>query len=162
MEKSLDDLVLESARLAVQLRKRFKEQQGEHGTQVRYYTYVLLLQDECVYVGSSNNIFIRMMEHFYDTGMSSNWVREHGPAIRVLEIIRNSNPDDETYKTLEYMSLFGWESVRGAGWCKLDLRNQPAALTTFVRDRCDFEYLTRKEINEILKTARNLYDVMRS
>jgi hypothetical protein len=155
-EKSLDELVIESARLAVQLRKRFK---SGHGNQGRYYTYVLLLQDECIYVGSSNNIYIRLMEHHYDPTMSSNWVREHGPVIRVLEVIRDSSPVDETYKTLEYMSLFGWESVRGAGWCKIDIR-QPAALTLFERTRADFNYLTRTEIDDVLRISKDLYDTM--
>ena len=163
-EKSLDDLILESARLAVQLRKRFKAGHGEDftGNPGRYYTYALLLQNECIYVGSSNNIYIRLMEHLYDQTMSSNWVKEHGPVIRVLEVIRNSTPVDETYKTLEYMSLFGWESVRGAGWCKVDLRNPPAALVGFSRTRSDFEYLSRKEINDVLQISKDLFETMTS
>jgi len=156
--KSLDDLILESAKLAVQLRKKFKAQQRE--TTGRYYTYALLLQDECIYVGSSNNIYIRLMEHIYDQTMSSNWVREHGPVIRVLEIIRNSTPEDETYKTLEYMTMFGWQSVRGASWCKVDLRHPPQALHTFQRTRADFDYLTRKEIDDVLRISKDLYETM--
>lgn len=100
------------------------------------------------------------MEHMYDSKMSSNWVKEHGPVIRVLEIIRNSTPDDETYKTLEYMTLFGWESVRGSSWCKVDLRNPPGALATFQRNRSDFDYMSRKEINEILRISKDLYDTL--
>lgn len=158
VDKSLDDLILESARLAVQLRKRFKSQ--SNSTSGRYYTYALLLQDECVYVGSSNNIYIRLMEHLYDSTMTSNWIKEHGPVIRVLEVIRNSTPEDETYKTLEYMTMFGWESVRGAGWCKVDLRNPPGALHTFVRNRSDFDYMSRREIDDVLKISRDLYETM--
>lgn len=156
-DKSLDDLILESARLAVQLRKRFKSQSSSTG---RYYTYALLLQDECIYVGSSNNIYIRIMEHLYDPSMTSNWIKEHGPVIRVLEIVRNSTPEDETYKTLEYMTTFGWESVRGAGWCKVDLRNPPTALHAFARTRSDFDYMSRREIDEVLKVSRDLYETM--
>lgn len=156
--KSLDDLILESAKLAVQLRKKFKAQHRE--TSGRYYTYVLLLQDECIYVGSSNNIYIRLMEHIHDQSMSSNWVKEHGPVIRVLEIIKNSTPEDEAYKTLEYMTMFGWQSVRGASWCKVDLRHPPTALHTFTRNRADFEYLSRKEIDTILNTSKDLYETM--
>jgi len=160
-EKTLDELILESAHLAVQLRKRLRKGQNDEGP-ARYYTYVLLLQDECIYVGSSNNIYVRLMEHLHETEMSSNWVREHGPVIRVLEISKNASPDDETYKTLEYMSLFGWQSVRGAGWCKMEVRNPPAALTAFCRDRADFEYLSRREIDEIVAVSRQLYDTMMS
>lgn len=159
-EKSLDELILESARLTVELRKRIKSQQTE-GNNPRY-TYVLLLQDECVYVGTTTNIYIRLMDHIHETPMSSNWVKEHGPVIRVLEIIKNSTIEDETYKTLEYMTLFGHESVRGASWCKLELRNPPGALQCFARNRMDFEYLQRKEIDDVIHISRSLYDTMNS
>jgi hypothetical protein len=161
-EKTLDELILESARLTVQLRKRFRAQRDDGTSENPRYTYVLLLQDECVYIGTTTNIFIRLMDHLHETTMTSNWVREHGPVIRVLEIIRNSTIEDETYKTLEYMTMFGYESVRGASWCKLELRHPPAAFHTFRRDRSDFEYVYRKEIDEIVQTARDLYETMNS
>ncbi len=157
-DKSLDDLILESARLTVQLRKRFKAQQDDGNTP--RYTYVLLLQDECIYIGTTTNIFIRLMDHLHETAMTSNWVKEHGPVIRVLEVIKNSTIEDETYKTLEYMTTFGYESVRGASWCKVELRNPPGALHTFTRNRTDFEYVSRKEIDTIVQTARSLYDTL--
>jgi len=153
-DKTLDDLILESARIAIQLRNKFKEEKDD--PTARFFTYALLLQDECVYVGSSNSIYMRLMEHMHDQERSSIWVREHGPVIRVLEVVRNSKHDDETYKTLEYMNLFGWQSVRGAGWCKLELRGPPAALHTFERDRADLNYMTRKEIHDALEIARSL------
>ena len=31
-------------------------------------------------------------------------------------------------KTLEYMSLFGWQHVRGSYWCRSDMRAPPPAL----------------------------------
>ena len=161
-EKSLDELILESARLTVQLRKRFKAQQDDPSSGNPRYTYVLLLQDECIYIGTTTNIFIRLMDHLHETQMSSNWVREHGPVIRVLEIIRHSTLEDETYKTLEYMTMFGHESVRGASWCKLELRNPPGALHAFVRNRADFEYLSRKEIDDVVQIAKGLYETLNS
>lgn len=160
--KSLDELILESARLTVQLRKRFKARQEDGALGNPRYTYVLLLQDECVYIGTTTNIFIRLMDHLHETSMTSNWVREHGPVIRILEIIRNSTQEDETYKTLEYMTLFGYKSVRGAGWCKVELRHPPTALHAFRRDRADFDYLSRKEIDDVVQTARELYVTMNS
>lgn len=160
MEKTIDDLVLESARIGVQIRKKMKTDTCNYAR--RYYTYVLLLENRRFYIGSSNNIYIRLMEHIYDTDMSSLWVKEHGPVVRVLEIIRNSAPDDETYKTLEYMTVFGWESVRGAGWCKLEMKSPPPALFTFQRNRCDFDYLSRKEIDDVLQLSLELYNTMTS
>ncbi len=159
-EKSLDELILESAQLTVRLRKRFQEEESSGNTP--RYTYVLLLQDECVYIGTTTNIYIRLMDHLHETSMSSNWVREHGPVIRVLEIIRNSTLDDETYKTLEYMTMFGYESVRGAGWCKIDMRHPPAALHTFTRNRSDFDYLHRKEIDTVIQISNSLYETLNS
>lgn len=158
-ERTLDDLILESARLNVALRKRFKS--AKHDPTARYYTYVLLLQNENVYVGSTNSLFIRFMEHFHVTDMSSCWVREHGPPVRVLEVSKNSREDDERYKALEYMQLFGHESVRGASWCKVELKSPPAALQTFVRDRADFQYVARSEIDEALEIAAGLAEQLR-
>lgn len=150
----LEELFLESERIQIQLRKRFKKERAD--PDARYYTYALLLQDECVYVGSTSSLRIRLMEHLHGTSNSSQWVREHGPVIRVLEVTKNSRAEDEAYKTLEYMTLFGWESVRGAGWAKVEMRNPPGALQAFERNRCDFEHLSRKEINDAVFAARNL------
>ena len=102
------------------------------------------------------------MDHLYETAMSSNWVREHGPVIRVLEVIRNSTTEDETYKTLEYMTMFGYESVRGAAWCKVELRNPPTALHSFARNRSNFDYLHRKEVDTVVQISRNLYETLHS
>lgn len=154
-QKTLEELTLESARLMLHLRKRLKSEQSDPSAKY-YYTYVLLLQNENIYVGSTNHLYLRLMEHFCEAERSSQWVRLHGPIIRVLEVVRNSKADDETYKTFEYMTLFGWKSVRGAAWCKIDQRGPPAALHGFSRNRCDFEYLTRQEIDDAIKMARSL------
>jgi hypothetical protein len=50
--------------------------------------------------------------------------------------------------------------VRGDAWCKVDLRSAPAPLQEFKRDRADFEYLTRGEIDDVLCIARKLFEVM--
>ena len=154
-EKSLEELTLESARLMLQVRKRLRAEQSDVNSKY-FFTYALLLQNNNVYVGSTNHLYIRLMEHFCDTGRSSHWVRMHGPIVRVLEVVKNSKSDDETYKTLEYMTLFGWQSVRGASWCKPELRGPPQALQTFRRNRSDFEYLGRRDIDQAVKLAREL------
>jgi predicted GIY-YIG superfamily endonuclease len=160
-DDDLDALIRESAKMSILLRKRMRSAgKGGGGSGGRFYTYVLLLQDDCIYVGSSNNIYTRMMDHFFDREMSSIWVREHGPVARVLEITKNAAADDERYKTLEYMTTFGFESVRGDSWCKLDLRNSPAPLAEFKRDRCDFEYMSRSEIDEVIQTSKELYGIL--
>jgi hypothetical protein len=157
-EQSLDELALESAKLLLQVRKRLKAEQTDSSAKY-FYTYVLLLQNNNIYVGSTNHLYIRLMEHMHCGERSSQWVRLHGPVIRVLEVCRNSKADDETYKTLEYMSLFGWQSVRGASWCKLDLRGPPNCLKTFCRSRSDFEYLTRDDIDHAVHVAHELAEI---
>lgn len=154
-EESLDELILASARLAVRLRKRLKAERSDPDARF-YFTYVLLLQNECVYVGSTNSLYMRLYEHFHETDMSSNWVKLHGPVIRVLEVTKNSKKDDETYKTLEWMTMFGWKSVRGASWCKVELKSPPMALADFKRTRNDFQYLDRKDIDAAVDIARSL------
>lgn len=150
MEESLNDLLLQRARLDIELRKRLKHIKN------RYFTYVLLLQNNNIYVGSTNNLFLRLLEHLHETELSSHWVRLHGPVIRVLEVSTQAQVEDECYKTLEYMHMFGWESVRGGSWCKVDLRGPPAALHTFKRDRGDFQYLSREEIDKAVSISRQL------
>jgi hypothetical protein len=158
-DKSLRELLLESAKINIRLRKRFRRTQGD--VPRHFFTYALLLGNDCVYVGGTNNIYMRLMEHVYETSMSSLWVREHG-FIRVLEVVKNSSPDDELYKTMEYMTLFGWKSVRGSHWCKIDIRNPPPPLADFVRNRCDFDYMNRREIDDVLSLSKDLHAALRA
>ena len=56
-------------------------------------------------------------------------------------------------------TLFGWTNVRGAGYCRSAMRAPPAQLTDFARatDKT-FDYLTRKEIDEVVSVVRELAD----
>jgi hypothetical protein len=157
-DESLDDLILQSARLAVRLRKRLKAEHDDPDARY-FFTYVLLLQNECIYVGSTNSLYMRLYEHLHETEMSSNWVKFHGPVIRVLEVSKNAKKDDEVYKTLEYMTMFGWQSVRGAHWCKVELKGPPTSLADFKRTRSDFDYLDRGCIEAALDIARQLKQI---
>jgi hypothetical protein len=154
MDDTLRAELLGAAKSAVHVRKMYL--QLKRDPTARYFTYVLLLQNGNIYVGSSDNIIMRLYEHEFQTPQSAQFVREHGPVIRVMEIAQNSRADDETYKTLEYMSLFGWERVRGAGWCRGSMRGPPGELASFRRDRTDFEYLSRADIDEILSEIARL------
>jgi hypothetical protein len=150
----MEALLLESAKAWVQVRNAYGSVKRD--PMARYYTYTLLLQRGKFYVGSTDNIFVRLVDHMTMSPSSSLWVREHGPVSRVVEIVRNSSRDDERYKTLEYMNLMGWENVRGAAHCRVDMRTPPSGLGLFCRDRADFEYVDRREINEILKHVAEL------
>ena len=153
----LDALLIQSAHLNARIRKRLI--QFDQPPNARLFTYVLLLQNNNIYVGSSNNIYVRLTQHLHDTDFSAKWVRLHGPVVRVLEVMKNSLAEAETYKTLEYMTLYGHESVRGAHWTTMELRGPPAALATFQRNRNDFQYLPRSEIDRAVTIAKELHEI---
>jgi len=155
MAQTLEPLLLQSARLAVSIRRTYAKVKRDPAA--RYYTYVLLLQNNKLYVGNTDNIYNRLLDHCQMSASSSVWVRQHGPVRRVVEISRDCCRDDELYKTLEYMEMFGWQNVRGASYCRPTMRAPPAALADFRRD-CSrrFDYLTRKEIDEVVSVVHEL------
>ena len=155
---SLEPLLLQSARLAVSIRRTYAKVKRD--PLARYYTYVLLLRDNKLYVGNTDNIYNRLLDHHLMSRSASVWVRQHGPVQRVVEVARNCSRDDELYKTLEYMTMFGWENVRGAGYCRAVMRGPPAPLSQFRRDSSrHFDYLTREEIDQVLGVVRELADL---
>lgn len=110
-----------------------------------FYVYVLLLDNYDIYVGQTNNIYLRLFQHSTGEG-GAKWVTEKGPIRCILEIVINAKKDDEKYKTLQYMEKYGWENVRGAHWTKIDMQGPPKDLDAFVNDRQDFRYLDAKEM----------------
>lgn len=151
----LDALLRQSAQLGIRIRQKYM--MIKHSLDAKYFTYVLLLQNGCIYVGNSDNIYSRLMEHFELSPMSSCWVREHGPVVRVLEIMKSSIKDDELYKTMEWCDIMGWEKVRGAGYCRVDVLQPPPPLANFRRDPGrQFRYLSREEIEDIVRVSKDL------
>jgi hypothetical protein len=152
--KTLDALLFEAARLNVAIRRQYARLRGTDSIHVtsagKYFVYVLLLQDSKFYVGSTDNIYQRLLEHTVMSPSSSIWVREHGPVQRIVEVCRSCGPQDETHKTLEYMVLFGWENVRGSHWCRVALDMPPHALAAgFERGQHAFEYLSLGEMASV-------------
>lgn len=151
----LESMLLQSARLGQAIRREYSR--AKRDANAKYYTYVLQLQDGKFYVGNTDNIYARLLDHTLMTPSSALWVRHHGPVQGVLEISRNSAAPDEHYKTLLYMSMFGWENVRGSSYCKVQMHNPPEALRGFARARDgEFEYLARGEIDAVLQAVREL------
>ena len=151
----LETMLLESARLGQAIRREYLRLKKD--ARAKFYTYVLQLQDGKFYVGNTDNIYCRLTDHMLMSQSSALWVRHHGPVQAVLEVSRNSAADDEHYKTLQYMSMYGWQNVRGSSYCKLQMCNPPEALRGFARTRDgEFEYLTRKEIDAVLEAVREL------
>jgi predicted GIY-YIG superfamily endonuclease len=85
----------------------------------KYYIYVLELIDNRYYVGRTGNILKRIEEHF--TGCGAIYTMKYNP-IKVIEVVEELTKKDERNKTLEMMSKYGWEKVRGAGWCSLEIK----------------------------------------
>lgn len=73
------------------------------------YVYVLLLDNNNIYVGYSCSVEKRIKQHF--DGKGSSWTKLHKP-VRVLEVIHGSKQMEET-KYNEYVEKFGKDKVRG-------------------------------------------------
>lgn len=82
--------------------------------------YVLKLDNDKYYIGITLNLNQRLSQHF--SGDGSKWTKVHKP-INVIEIqINNVDENLENKITLEYMQKYGWQSVRGGSYTKLDLK----------------------------------------
>jgi predicted GIY-YIG superfamily endonuclease len=152
-------MLLRSARLAVAVRCEYTR--IKRNPQAKYFTYTILLQDNRLYVGATDNLYLRLLEHCLMSSASACFVKEHGPPLRLVEVVRDSTLQDERYKTLEYMSLFGWQNVRGSHYCRMEMRNPPADLKEFRRDRNDFQYMTPLELEDTWRAVKGMAQDMR-
>jgi len=154
-QDSLHALLYKTAALNVALRRRYAAIKDD--PEARYFVYVLLLQSGKLYVGSTDNPYTRFLDHFLMSPSSAAWVKEWGPPIRVIELLKNCRADDEQYKYLEYSSMFGWENVRGGGSCRVIMSNPPNGLLNFERDPSrTFDFVSRADIESIVRDARAL------
>jgi len=152
---SLDALLLQNARLSLAIKREYGRLKKDPAA--KYFTYVLQLQHGKFYVGNTDNIYTRMLDHKLMTPASSMWVKEYGPVERVVEISKNCCKEDEHYKTLQYMSMFSWENVRGSSYCRLHMFSAPEALKNFARTRDgEFDYMTADEIQGVLDAVDEL------
>lgn len=152
-DEELSALLFRAATLAIAIRRRYEVLRVES----RYFVYVLLLQQGKLYVGSTNNPYTRLYDHYFTTSSSAAWVREWGPPVRVVELLRNCRDDDEQYKYMEYASMFGWENVRGGSSCRVIMDRPPPGLATFERDFSrTFEHVPRTEIEQLVRDALSL------
>lgn len=106
------------------------------------YVYVLKLIDDRYYVGRTSNILRRINQHF--TGIGAKYTKKFKP-IKVIDIILELTRYDEKMKTLEMMEKYGWEKVRGACWCSLDIL-KPSYINNSV---CWLKNLDNYENNKI-------------
>jgi predicted GIY-YIG superfamily endonuclease len=111
----------------------------------KYYIYVLQLIDDRYYIGRTGNILQRLEQHF--TGCGSIYTMKYKP-IKIIEITEEFNKQDERNKTLEIMLKYGWEKVRGAYWCSLEINKpnvinkiKPTKSKDIVFSNIDFEII---------------------
>jgi predicted GIY-YIG superfamily endonuclease len=86
----------------------------------RNYIYVLQLVEDRYYVGRTTNILNRIEQHFTGCGAAV-YTKKYQP-IKVIEIVEELSKYDERNKTIEIMNKYGWEKVRGAHWCSLEIK----------------------------------------
>ena len=88
------------------------------------HVYTLLLEGGKYYVGHSAQVETRIAQHFLGGG--SRWTVLHKP-LQVLACV----PGDrvlESAVTIALMCEHGWENVRGAAWCQVDLAACPGPI----------------------------------
>lgn len=87
-----------------------------------YYLYVIKLEEECYYVGFSENLHSRLDAHF--NGEGAKWTQLHKPIKGVcLEYHTNfdKHSEYENILTLKCMKKYGIDNVRGGAWCQTQL-----------------------------------------
>jgi hypothetical protein len=149
------DLLFEAATKAVSIRNMYTDF-WTHRAPARYFTYVLLLQQGKLYVGSTDNIYVRLLDHFTCSPMSAVWVREYGPPERIVEIIVGGPSDTESYVFCMYADRFGYTNVRGGGVCKLMVTHEPQVVKSFEADGRILQSLPRSSILKIQGRVEHL------
>ena len=117
--------------------------------------YILRLQSNKFYVGTSGNLPRRLRDHFHNRG--SVWTKKYKP-VEVMDIIekRDLFTEDNTTKTL--MFEHGLDHVRGGSYCRVKLTD--ADVSTLTKEykginnlcyRCGGKHFARacKERNKI-------------
>ena len=87
-------------------------------------TYALALEDDCWYVGFSTQLNTRLAQHIQ--GTASKWTTLH--PIKDLVEVKIGNCERDL--TLQYMTMYGWETTRGYSWSSPDLAKAPVPIRT--------------------------------
>ena len=90
------------------------------------FVYVLLFEDDCYYIGWSQDVQVRICSHFLGAG--AKWTQLHKP-IDVIDVKEGCSTLLETLTTLVYMCKHGYEKVRGGGYTNCIMNKEPACLS---------------------------------
>jgi predicted GIY-YIG superfamily endonuclease len=85
------------------------------------FLYVLELDNSKFYVGKSHDPEGRLLAH--QRGLGPVWTQQNPPLgiIERRELVHENAKYEENNVTLEYMTLYGMENVRGGMWSQLEL-----------------------------------------
>ena len=99
--------------------------------------YILKLQDNKYYVGKTNNINKRILDHFTNNG--SEWTKKYEP-IEILNEYNSNDCFDEEKYTLLNMDKYGIDNVRGGSYCKILLsdleKDKIKQIINSITDKC--------------------------
>jgi len=157
-----DELLLASATNTISIRSMYTQYwKSRQQPPTRFFTYVLLLQHGKIYVGSTDNIYVRLTDHFTCSSSSAAWVREYGPPERIVEIVIGGPADTESYLYCLYADRFGYTNVRGGSVCKLMVDHEPAVVRTFQPDDRQMRRLSRADITRVQAKVEQLIKISR-
>ncbi len=98
--------------------------------------YALRLESDFYYVGMSRNVDKRFRRHV--AGKGSVWTKKYRP-IEILETRATNTNDDseaglmEDAMTIEYAQLYGYDNVRGGGYCQTKPQWPPEVSLGWIR-----------------------------
>jgi predicted GIY-YIG superfamily endonuclease len=78
--------------------------------------YVLKLENNKYYVGSTYNLNFRYAQHF--CGAGAKWTKINKP-ISIEAVFPNAQKGLENKVTLEYIEKYGKDNVRGGSYCQV-------------------------------------------
>ena len=86
------------------------------------FCYTLLLENKKFYVGhaQADNLARRIAQHFVIPANGAKWTQLHKP-LCVLSV-KEGPVALETATTASLMARHGFENVRGAGWCRAEMK----------------------------------------
>ena len=90
------------------------------------YVYVLMLEDDKLYVGYTKDAEVRISSHFL--GRGAGWTKLHRPL--GIKSIQPGDTQLENCLTLAPMCKYGWRNVRGGRYLDVNMTMAPPPIRT--------------------------------
>jgi hypothetical protein len=85
------------------------------------FIYVIKLEKDKYYIGKTDNPSFRLEKHFICSG--SAWTKKYKP-LNLIELNPDCDDYDEDKITIQYMSHYGIDNVRGGSFSKIELSDE--------------------------------------